>query len=243
LRPGSAAFKPAAGLRRGVTDVDLPLDHVHVAPDDPSDRAVVVLHGRGANERDLLPVARELPPHHVVSLRAPERMGPGYTWYDLDLSAGGLHASQPDPDGFRRSLDLVAESVAAARDAYGVETVGLLGFSQGAITSLSLLLEDPDAYAWVVALHGYLAERHADLSPAGVAGTPVFVGAGDRDEVIPAARAAAAADRLRDLDADVTHRTYPTGHGIGRAELDDVVAFVEAASDSSPPADGGRAEG
>jgi phospholipase/carboxylesterase len=214
-----------------VTDADLPLEHVHVAPDGPSDRAVVVLHGRGANERDLLPVARELPPHHVVSLQAPDRMGPGYTWYDLDLSAGGLHASQPDPDGFRRSLDLVAESVAAASEAYGVETVGLLGFSQGAITALSLLLEEPTAYAWTVALHGYLAESHADLSPDGVAGKPVFVGAGESDEVIPAARAAAAADRLRELGADVTSRAYPTGHGIGRAELGDVAAFVEAASD------------
>jgi len=213
-----------------VTDADLPLEHVHVAPDEPADRAVVVLHGRGANERDLLPVARELPPHHVVSLRAPERMGPGYTWYDLDLSGGGLHQSQPDPEGFRRSLDLVADSVAAAREAYGVDRVGLLGFSQGAITSLSLLLEDPAAYAWVVALHGYLAASHADRAPAGVEGKPVFVGAGEDDEVIPADRAAEAAERLRAVGADVTHRTYPAGHGVARAELDDAVAFVSEQS-------------
>lgn len=224
--PDAAAFKRSHGVRRLVTDADLPLDHVHVAPDDPCDRAVVVLHGRGANERDLLPVARELPPHHVVSLRAPEQMGPGYTWYDLDLSDGGLHRSQPDPDGFRRSLDLVADAVDAAREAYGLETVGLLGFSQGAIASLGLLLEAPDAYAWVAALHGYLAASHADRAPAGVEGVPVFVGAGDDDEVIPPGRAAEAAERLRAVGADVTHRNYPTGHGVGRAELDDVVAFV-----------------
>lgn len=207
-----------------------PLEHVHVAPEEPCDRAVVVLHGRGADERDLLPVARELPPHHVVSLRAPEQMGPGYTWYDLDLSAGGLHRSQPDPEGFRRSMDLVTDAVSRARERYGFESVGLLGFSQGAITALSLLLETPAEYAWVAALHGYLAESHADHAPDGVAGTPVFVAGGESDEVIPASRAAAAADRLRELDAAVTHEHYPTGHGIGRAELDDLVAFVAARS-------------
>lgn len=207
-------------------DADLPLDHVHVVPDEPTDRMVVVLHGRGADEEDLLPVARELPPAHVVSLRAPDPMGPGYTWYALDLSAGGLHRSQPDPDDFRRSLDLVSESVAAAREAYGADSVGLLGFSQGAITSLSLLVEDPARFDWVVALHGYLAESHADRAPEGLADVPVFVGAGEADEVIPAARAEAAAEALREAGASVTYHSYPTGHGIGRAELDDVVAFV-----------------
>jgi phospholipase/carboxylesterase len=209
-----------------VTDADLPLDHVHVAPDETTDRMVVVLHGRGADEQDLLPVARELPPAHVVSLRAPDPMGPGYTWYGLDLSGGGLHQSQPEPDDFRRSLDLVSDSIAAAVEAYGASSVGLLGFSQGAITSLSLLLEDPTRFDWVVALHGYLAESHADRVPADLAEVPVFVGAGEADEVIPAARAEAAAESLRNAGATVTFRTYPTDHGIGRAELDDVVVFV-----------------
>lgn len=209
-----------------MTDADLPLEHVHVAPAEPTDHTVVVLHGRGADEQDLLPVARELPPAHIVSLRAPDPMGPGYTWYALDLSAGGLHQSQPDPEEFRRSLDLVSESIAAAREAYGDGSVGLLGFSQGAITSLSLLLENPACFDWVVALHGYLAESHADRTPTGLADVPVFVAAGEADEVIPAARAEAAAEALREAGAPVTYRSYPTGHGIGRAELDDVVAFV-----------------
>lgn len=226
---GPAPFKPPGRQPAPVTDADLPLHHVHVEPDEPTDRLVVVLHGRGANEQDLLPVARELPPAHVVSLRAPDAMGPGYTWYELDLSGGGLHQSQPDADEFRRSLDLVTESIAAAREAYGADSVGLLGFSQGAITSLSLLLEDPARFDWVVALHGYLAESHADRVPDGLAEVPVFVGAGEADEVIPVSRSEAAAEALREAGAPVTYRTYPTGHGIGRDELADVVAFVEDA--------------
>ena len=210
---------------------ELPLEHVHVAPDDGGEHgpAVFVLHGRGADEQDLLPVANELPDElHVVSLRAPEPLQGGYTWYGLDLSAGGIHESQPEPEEFRRSLDLVTESIDAAVDAYDLDPdrLGLLGFSQGAISCLSLLLEEPNRYAWVVALHGYLADSHADRSPAGIEGKPVFVGAGSGDQVIPESRVRAAADRLEAVGADVTYETYPTGHGIGPAELSDVVAFV-----------------
>ncbi|MDZ5810161.1 phospholipase [Halorubrum sp. AD140] len=211
---------------------DIPLDHVHVAPDDDAENApaVFVLHGRGADEEDLLPVARHLPDGlHVISLRAPDPLQGGYTWYALDLSAGGLEESQPDAAEFRRSLDLVAESVDAAVDAYDLDAdrLGLLGFSQGAITSLSLVLEAPDRYAWVVALHGYLADAHADVEPEGIAGKPVFVGAGAGDRVIPESRSATAADRLEELGAAVTRGSYPGGHGIGPEELADVVAFVE----------------
>jgi len=212
---------------------DVPLEHVHVAPDAGAENApaVFVLHGRGADEEDLLPVARHLPDDlHVVSLRAPDPLQGGYTWYELDLSAGGLESSQPDAEEFRRSLDLVAETVEVAVDAYDIDAdrVGLLGFSQGAITSLSLLLEDPDRYAWVVALHGYLADSHADLDPAGIEDKPVFIGAGAGDRVIPQSRSAAAADRFEAIGADVTRDSYPGGHGIGQQELADVVAFVES---------------
>jgi phospholipase/carboxylesterase len=224
-------FLPDAAVRPDMSDqrldADLPLAYVYRPPADESDRLVVVLHGRGADETDLLPVADRLPPAHVVSLRAPDRLMGGYTWYALDVPDGDLHRSQPHAGEFRRSLDLVAEAVDTAREAVGATETGLLGFSQGAITSLSLLVERPDAYDWVVALHGYLAASHADRD-ADLGGVPVFVGAGSADEIIPASRASDAAARLRELGASVTFETYGVGHGVAREELADVVAFVES---------------
>ena len=216
-----------------MTDADLPLEHVTIPPRTDVEGAppgVFVLHGRGANEEDLLPIAQRLPEElFVVSLRAPDRLMGGYTWYELDLSDGGLHESQPHPQEFRRSLDLVTESVAGAIDAYAIdpERVGLLGFSQGAIASLSLLVESPAEYAWVVALHGYLAASHADREPEGIEGKPVFVAAGSGDQVIPAGRVQASADRLRELGCDVEGGTYDSAHGVGPDELADLVAWVE----------------
>lgn len=215
---------------------NIPLEYVSVPPGSETDGStpgLFVLHGRGADERDLLPVTEQLPDSfHVVSLRAPEPMGPGYTWYELDLSGGGLHESQPNPDGFRRSLDLVSESVTTAIEAFDLkEQVGFLGFSQGAITSTATLLERPDRVAWLAVLHGYLPDSHADLEPQGVAGTPVFAGRGATDEIIPADRAVALADRLRAIGCEVTGGTYPGGHGIGPDELADLAEFVESQVD------------
>ena len=211
---------------------ELPLEHSHIGPDSAGEDnapGVVVLHGRGANEDDLLPIARSLPDHlHVLSLRAPDRLQGGYTWYELDLSGGGLHQSQPDTADFDRSRQLVTESIDAAVDEYGIDPdhIGLLGFSQGAITSLSLLLDSPDRYRWVVALHGYLPDSHSDVDPAGIADKPVFIAAGEADEIIPAARTEAAADRFETIGAAVEYTAYPGGHGIGPAEHEALVEFV-----------------
>ena len=213
-------------------DHDLPLVHEHRPGTAETDApAAVLIHGRGTNERDLLPIGAQLPDElDVLSVRAPQSMGGpnSYTWYDLDLSGGGLHASEPDPEGFRRSLDAVHEFVEAAVEAYDLDAdrVGLLGFSQGAITSLSALLERPDAYRWVVALNGYLAAEHEDDADR-AAGKPVFVGCGAMDQVIPPERAERAAERLREGGAEVRFERYGVGHGTTPEEITDVVQWLE----------------
>lgn len=210
-----------------------PLEHVSIEPDRGRERhrAVILIHGRGANEHDLLPLAEQLPDHlHVVSVRAPAPLGPGYTWYDLDLSGGGLHSSQPDPGDFERSLELLGNFVDVAVEEYGLDAagIGLLGFSQGAILSLGSMIERRGGYSWIVALHGYLAERYDRDALERAEATPVFIGAGSQDQLIPATRAEEAAKRLAEAGVDVTFRTYPVGHGTSKQEVDDVSAWVAA---------------
>lgn len=211
---------------------DLPLEHVSRPGSIESNApALVLIHGRGANERDLLPIAAQLPEElHVLSVRAPQEMqGPNsFTWYDLDLSAGGLHASQPEPDGFRESLDLIHEFVEGAIDRYDLDPgrIGLLGFSQGAITSMSALIERPDAYRWIVALNGYLAESHRD-EVDNAADKPVFIGCGSMDQIIPPARAERAAELFESGGADIRFEKYNIGHGTTPDGISDIVEWLE----------------
>ncbi|MCL7416610.1 MAG: dienelactone hydrolase family protein [Halalkalicoccus sp.] len=210
---------------------DSPLEHVSNAPENPTEGpapAVVLIHGRGTNERDLLPIAGRLPDElHVLSVRAPDRLQGGYTWYELDLSAGGLHASQPHPEEFRRSLDLLHEFVEWALGEYDLdpERVGLLGFSQGSITSLAALCERPESYDWVVAFNGYLPDSHEERVE-NASGKPVFIGAGESDQIIPVERAERAAQLLEEAGADVRFEVYPVGHGTHPEEIRAVSAWV-----------------
>ena len=236
---GTPLHKPEGGPARGITyegfpmTVSLPLEHVWVEPENggESPPLLVLLHGRGSHENDLLPLAQQLPDElAILSLRAPTQLGPGYTWYELDLSGGGLHASQPDDEDLDRSLELVDASLKEAQAKYDVdpERIGLLGFSQGAILSLGALAERPDEYAWVVGLHGYLPARYDTTALQRAAGTPVFLGAGTRDQVIPVTRAEDASERLTAAGIDVTFRTYPIGHGTAPQEVEDVGEWVDS---------------
>lgn len=199
---------------------DIPLEHVHVEPTARTDGAApaaFVLHGRGADETDLLPAARALPDAlYVVSLRAPNREGSGYSWYGRDVN------------GFRRGLDAVVASIDAAIEEFDLDPdrSGLLGFSQGAILGLALCCERPDRLAWIAALHGVLHESRVDCDRDGLANKPVFVGTGADDRIIPTESTEATADRLRELGADVEFGVYDAGHTISAAERDAVAEFV-----------------
>jgi phospholipase/carboxylesterase len=215
--------------RASVTDA--PLEHVSKAPETPTDEpapAVVLIHGRGTNEQDLLPIAQQLPDElHVFSVRAPDPLQGGYTWYELDLSAGGLHASQPHESEFRRSLDLLHEFVEWATEEYEIdsERIGLLGFSQGSIMSLAALCERSEDYDWIVALNGYLAESH-EQQAENATGKPIFVGAGKSDQIIPVERAERAAELLDNAGADVRFETYSVGHGTHPEEIRAVSEWI-----------------
>jgi phospholipase/carboxylesterase len=78
-----------------------------------------------------------------------------------------------------------------------------------------------------VGLHGYLAASHGDRD-VDLRETPVFLGAGNADQIIPAFRVEDAAERLRAMNATVTYESYDVGHGVAPDELADLVSFVES---------------
>jgi phospholipase/carboxylesterase len=237
---------------------DLSLAAIQFEPEAPSDgkpAAVFVLHGRRADEHQLLSTVEELPDElHVVCLRAPHMLskenadmsesdardivprGTGtLAWYKPETKPSDERRARPRTDHLKESCRKVAQSVDAAVEALDLDParVGLLGFGQGAVVGFTLLCDAPDRFAWVVALNGYLPDLELTESPSGLRDTPVFVSAGREDHLVPGARSKAAAERLRELGADVTFEMYESLHTVGPQEQDDVVSFVEQQLDQN----------
>src|SRR5438270_5721665 len=147
---------------------------------------LLLLHGRGADERDLLPLAGELDPRLItVSARGPMRFPyGGYAWYDLDPRGVGY----PGGDSLAQSLDLLDRFIDEILRAYPIDHRQLYvgGFSMGAAMSATLALLFPDRIAGALVLSGYVpAEAGLPYQFDAVEGHPVFEAHGIRDQVIP----------------------------------------------------------
>jgi phospholipase/carboxylesterase len=193
------------------------------APDDErSGRPLMVLlHGVGSHEGDLIGLAPRLSPEYVyASLRAPLTYGDGWSWYPL---------TTPGAPDFG-AVDDAAASVLAWLDRLGDAhpSVSLLGFSQGGSLSLQLLRARPTGFDSVVVLAGFIVPGAPDAVDAAVAAArpPVFYGRGDIDQVIPGA-AVARTEAWLEAHAAAEIAVYPgLAHGVSQEELDDVNAFL-----------------
>lgn len=181
---------------------------------------LLLLHGRGADEADLLPLADSLDPRFfVVSARAPLPLGPGFAWYDL------ADIGNPEPSSFDASLASLGRFVEELPRVYPIDPgrAFTLGFSQGAVMAGSLLLTRPEAMAGTVMLSGYLPlDQKLPIDETRLANRRVFVGHGTADPLIPLAWARKVRDYFTKVGADLTYREYPLAHSIGPDELDNI---------------------
>lgn len=214
----------------------LNLTHVSRPPRSPGSEphpVLVLLHGYGADEHDLLAIADDLDGRfYVVSARAPLSLDRGYAWNHLGPDL------QPDPATFRSSLEALTRFVDDLPRVYPVDPNALftLGFSQGAILAAALLLTRPSVPRGTIMLSGYLPIDVAQsANPKALAGKPVFVGHGRQDPLIPVDAARLTRDYLRDIGTAVTYHEYPIAHYIGSDELRDVARWVEGQWTERPP--------
>ena len=180
------------------------------------DGALVLLHGRGTDQFDLLPLVDELDPDRrlvAVTPRAPLELSPGgFHWY-ISRDVG-----YPDHDTFHRTYRLLAGWLDALPPALKVpwsRTV-LGGFSMGAVMSYAVGLGNGrPAPAGILALSGFiptLDDFALDLS--GREGYPVAIGHGTHDPVISIDFAREARRRLQAARAHVLYRESRMFHGI-----------------------------
>ena len=207
--------------------LDLLVHQLRPARGEP-EGALVLLHGRGTNEFDLLPLLDELDPDRRfvgVTARAPLELSPGgFHWY-VTRTLG-----YPDHDTFHHSYALAARWLDALADALGVpwsRTV-LGGFSMGAVMSYALGLgAGRPAPAGILAFSGFMPTVDGfELDLSGRDGYPVAIGHGTQDPVIPVEFGRDARRRLEEAGARVLYRESPMFHAIDPAFVQVLQSWV-----------------
>jgi phospholipase/carboxylesterase len=185
---------------------------------------LLLLHGRGADEADLMGLEAALDPRLVVvSVRAPFRLGPGFAWYEM------AQIGNPDDETFSASLGALQEFVEELPAAYSIDPgqLYLMGFSQGAIMSAALALTVPEKVRGVIMHSGYVpAAMLGDVAPGVIEGKGFFVAHGVYDEVIPVTYGREAEAYLTDQGARLTYNEYPIGHTISEESLYDLSEWL-----------------
>ena len=187
-----------------------PLTVIHQAPRKPGPGKpplIVLLHGYGADEKDLLPMVVRLDPQlAIASLRAPVRIREGsYSWLNGN--------SEADLDEARRTvLECIDQSVTTANA--DADRVYVAGFSQGAMLALAIALTEPQKIAGAAVLSGRLApairDRHAPLDL--LRGFPILVTHGTEDRQIPIRSARDIRQALKPLSIDLEYHEFEIGH-------------------------------
>ena len=191
------------------------VDRIRPAQGEP-EGALVLLHGRGADEHDLLPLIEVLDPdQHLIGVtpRAPRALlEGGYQWYDVE------RVGYPDPATFAVAVELLGDWLDDLPERIGVpeERIVLGGFSQGCVMAYAAgLAADRQPPAALLALVGFVphvAGHALDLVSADR--PPVTIVHGSRDPVIDVSFGRAARDELVAAGMDVAYRETPVEHTI-----------------------------
>ena len=209
-------------------------------PADGAVRGLLVLHhGRGADEQDLLPLAEVLDPDrawHVVSPQAPLTVPgwPGRHWYHVP------HVGYPDPDTFRGSVDALAElhDHLWSQTGVGADRTVLGGFSMGTVMSYAMgLSADRPAPAGILALSGFVPTVDGWApSLEDRLGLQAFIAHGRQDGTIPIEFARQAHDLLASGGLDVEYHEFDGGHNVEMSYVRPLMRWLERTVPERPAA-------
>jgi len=196
---------------------DKGLDRPHVF--QPADKSaagspLLLLHGTGGTEYDLLPLRDQLSPGAAVLSVRGTVLENGMPRFFRRLDEGVF-----DENDLHRRADDLAEFVVTASAEYGIEEGSLVavGFSNGANIASAMLLQRPGLLGAAVLLSAMVP--YAEPPAADLTGTVVVISNGQQDPMIPAAVTQRLAGLLRDRGAEVVELAHPGGHQISAAVL------------------------
>ena len=197
---------------------NLSLTYLDLAPAKPENAPIVImLHGYGSNEKDLIQLAPALRSEfRYISARAPQTMDFGmYGWFPIDFTHSGITV---DYSAAKTALELLIKFTDEIIGEYRPRgnKVFLMGFSQGTVMSYLMAFNAPELLHGVIALSGQLPETSQPLETAKntLRKLPFLVMHGIHDDILPIAKGRAADAWLQQNVDDLTYREYPIAHQI-----------------------------
>ena len=188
---------------------------------------LLLLHGTGGDEGDLLSLGRMIAPDATLLSPRGKVLENGMPRFFRRLAEGVF-----DEEEVRRRAIELADFIEEARQAYGLPAPVAVGYSNGANIAAAVLLLRPEALAGAALLRAMVPL--ASRSEADLNGKPVLILSGAMDPIVPAANAARLASMLASAGASVSHQTLPVGHGLSQADFTITKDWIAAAgSDAS----------
>ncbi|NOU90068.1 esterase [Paenibacillus sp. LMG 31460] len=194
---------------------------------DPDKRYPVVftLHGKGSNEKNMFGLVAPLADDFIIiGIRGNLPLGAGYQYYDLK-SLGN-----PIREMFDEAVKQLEAFIHYATEKYPIDPGEryLLGFSQGAILSMTLALTMGDELNGIVALNGYVPDFvKTEYLLRSVKDVSIFISHGEYDSVFPVRIGHETALYLKDQTKRLTFKLYPTDHGVSEENQLDFLNWLK----------------
>ena len=173
---------------------------------------LLLLHGTGGDESDLLDLGRMLSPDSALLSPRGRVLENGMPRFFRRLAEGVF-----DEDDVRRRAVELADFVDAMRRRLGIGAPVAVGYSNGANIAAAMMLLRPGTLSGAALLRAMVPL--SDPPPADLDGVPVLIASGQIDPIVPSSNSAKLAEMLLGAGADVSYRTLPVGHQLSRADL------------------------
>jgi phospholipase/carboxylesterase len=191
---------------------DLGFIHRYIPATQPGKPPLLLLHGTGGDENDLIPLAVQLSPGSALLSPRGKVTENGMPRFFRRLAEGVFDLA----DLKVRTAEL-ADFIAAARKIYDIDAPVAVGFSNGANIAAALLLTRPQVLHGAVLLRAMLPFEPEPLPD--LAGKPALLLSGSNDTMISAAGRERLAAVLQAAGADLVYKVLPTGHNLTQNDL------------------------
>jgi predicted esterase len=190
-------------------------DFIHEFISGGSSRTLLLLHGTGGNERDLIALGRELDPRAALLSPRGKVLENGMPRFFRRLAEGVF-----DLEDLKYRTNELADFVIGAGERYEIDMKNIIavGYSNGANIAASMLLLRPEVLSGAIlfrAMVPLMPETQPKLSSVNV-----WIGAGSNDPIVPASETKKLAEILRNAGAGVTLRYFPAGHQLTPVDVE-----------------------